>query len=520
MSSEPIPNRQRWATATARPMGEIASIPTPLLRRGNPTAVVGGKLAAALVPRLLYAGFEGVVTERRHPLLAGIPHEAAEYEVFGSSYGEIHSARAFRQLVERAARSFTPRPDRRHEGGVVIDPFRPGLHYPATSDREFEVQGERHLNAVRSAFRRARTLLVVLSSSEVWENAADGAVYPHWADHGERLFDAEAHRIRTLTLDETVADLKAAITALRGISPALEVVLMVSPEPQPATALPVHVLAAGALGKAVLRIAMETVSGSEGVHYFPAYEIASLIAPTNTYDADGTPPEVVSAAVAEALVEISEAGRVSYDGATAPISVIKPSEAAVVKAADQAPAQQATPRPKRPPQAQAVDAFSEAEAAKKAERKAKLVAKRAARELAGGGEAAAAQTAERARKIAEIKARQQEKIAAREAKRAEKRALGAAVKEPAEPAETKAATGLRRGPRRQAQPDGTAAESKPGTGRRRPAQAAATGATEGARGATPKRVRQANAGEAEGTAGQAGRPRAGGRPGRERAPKA
>ena len=426
MPSDTLPARQRWATAAGRPAGEIASIPTPLLRRGNPTAILGGKLAAALVQPLLYAGFKGVALETRHPLLADIPPEEPEYDGVGNGYGEIDSARAFRQLVERAARTFTPAEDRRHEDGRVIDLFRPKLRYPAASDREFDVLAERHLNAVRSAFRRARVLLVALSSSEIWEASADGAVYPHWASEGERRFDPAKHRVRALTIEETVADLDAAVAALRGINPGIEIVLMVSPEPQPATALPLHVLAAGSLGKAVLRIATETAARAEGVHYFPAFEIASLAAPADAYGADGSVPRAVATAVADALIEISEGGRVSYDGAAAPITVVKAGHPKADALTPKSTARKAAPA--RKPAgltATAVDAYSVAAAAEKAAKDAARAAKRASRAAVAPKDDGA--VSKRDQKVAEREARLKAKAEARTAAQAAEAEPAAAI---------------------------------------------------------------------------------------------
>jgi hypothetical protein len=425
MSVEPLPERQRWATAIGRPLDEIASLATPLLRRGEPIAVVGGALAAALIQPLRDAGFEIVAAETRHPLLDGIPDEAAEYEAFGNGYGEIHSVRAFRQLVERAARTFTPKEDRWYEDGRVVDPFRPNLRYGAASDHEFDVLAERHLNTVRSAFRRARVVLVALSSSEIWEAVTDGAVFPHWADVGERHFDVEAHRARMLTVEESVADLEAAATVLRELNPGVEVVLMISPEPQPATALPIHVLAAATLGKAVLRIAAETATRTGGVHYFPALEIASL----HAADPGGAVPPAVVGAVAEALVQVSEGGRANHDGTAAPIAVLQSGPAQVQPAAqatDPAPAERTALERSAGVRAATVDAYSEAAAAEQAEKKAARTAKRAARALTGDAAAS-----KHAQKVAEREARQKAKA---DAKVAERAATAAASAEEAQAA--------------------------------------------------------------------------------------
>ena len=321
--TESFPLRQVWATARDVRPAELSSIPTPLLRKGESIAFVGGKLAAALIGPLNDAKFPPVLSDRRHPVLADIPAEEAEYEAFGHGYGEVHTAREFRQLVERAARTYAPQEDRWRADGRVVDPFRPGLRYAAASDQEFEVLQERHLNAVRATFRRAKTLVVALSQSEIWEAQADGAVYPGWTTAAERHFDPDKHAVRALTVEETVLDLAAAVKALRSLNPTLAIVLMVSPEPQLATTHPTHTQVAGTLGKAVLRIAIEAIAGTDGVAYFPALEIAALTAPASAYGVDGAIPASVIVAIVEALVAISEDGGAHFAGTATPVQVLR-----------------------------------------------------------------------------------------------------------------------------------------------------------------------------------------------------
>jgi hypothetical protein len=73
---------------------------------------------------------------------------------------------------------------------------------------------------------------------------------------------------------EVRADLEAALAGLRGLNPAVRLLLTVSPVPLTATASGDHVLVATARSKAVLRtVAAELVADDPGVDYFPSYEI-------------------------------------------------------------------------------------------------------------------------------------------------------------------------------------------------------------------------------------------------------
>lgn len=430
--SASFPPRQLWATAREGGAAELSSIPTPLLRQGEPVAFIGGKLAAALIGPLEEAGYPLVSSARRHPVLDGIPPEEAEYEAFGHGHGEVHTAREFRQLVERCTRAFAPEEDRWREDDRVVDPFRPGLRYAALSDQEFGVLQERHLNTVRTAFRRAKTVVVSLSQSEVWISRADGAAFPRWITAAERHFDPEKHAVRALTVEETVLDLAAAVRALRELNPGLGVVLMISPEPQLATAHPAHVLVAGALGKAVLRIAMEVVAATEHVAYFPALELAALQAPANAYGPDGAIPSQVTAAITQALLAIGEGGAAIFEGVPTPVPVLRtvPTEPHAPKrprpgaAADAegsgTDAASAASRKRKPKSLSisVVDPYSMAQAAEAQER----AQRRATQTLPSDGAAPTLTVAER-------QAMRQEKLAAREARVA---AAGAAPPQPTE----------------------------------------------------------------------------------------
>jgi hypothetical protein len=214
-----------------------------------------------------------VRTERPHPAFAHLP-ENLGYRGFSAGYGNIYTARLLRQLYERATGAFAPVEDRWHVDGRVIDPFRPGLRHPASSDAEFDLLTAQHLAAVRAAFESATVFVFTLGLTEAWEAAEDGAVYPACPGTIAGTFDPARHRFRTFTVDEVTADLASFIRRVRVANPALRVVLTVSPVPLVATATRSHVLVATTYSKAVLRVAAQQVCDAEPeVTYFPAYEI-------------------------------------------------------------------------------------------------------------------------------------------------------------------------------------------------------------------------------------------------------
>lgn len=308
-SEDQLPDRQIWSRANdngPKP-AEFGTFTTPLIRKSDTLAAVGTMLAARLLLLMRNQTFPIIRPEPPHPAFADIPPEADEYLSFSAGYGEIGTARALRQLVRRVDRSFAPEDDRRYEDDSVVDVLRPGLRYPARSDREFDLLVDRHLNTVRSAFRRCSVLLIALDGTEVCEAIADGAVVPQKPGGADGI-DPDRHVFRTPGVAETIVDLKDAIDGLRALNPGMAIVLMVSPEHVETTAAPAHIFAANTYQKAVLRVAMEEAAWRPGVSYFPALEIAASLG-LAAFGSDGRSlaPKTVNL-IGAALIEACEGG--------------------------------------------------------------------------------------------------------------------------------------------------------------------------------------------------------------------
>lgn len=432
---EDLPDRQVLARAgdALRP-GDLCSVTTPLLRSADTLVFFGTALAAALATPLRQRGFKPVAATAPHPAVAEVAAEAPEYEAFAHGQGYTPSARALRQAIQRATRQFAPAEDRWPEDGRIVDPYRPGLIHAARSDREFEVQIDRHLNAVRSAIRRASVMIVALGSVEVVESTGDGAVFPYPPGAIAGAFDAEKHCVRTLTVEETVADLQAAIEAARSINPALRIVLMVSPEPMAVTQTRRHVLAASTLGKSILRVAMEQIAGRAGVSYIPALEIAATT-PGVSYGGEAMVPARLVQAIASAIAEVSEGGSITFaadEEEQTPLATPEPEQPAAPVAEPEIVA--ARKRESVGLVAEAVDEYSSALAVEKARQEAKARERRAnklgvedeeaAREAKARAAEEKARAAEEQReaKRREIEEKREAKARELEARRAEKAA--------------------------------------------------------------------------------------------------
>jgi hypothetical protein len=285
-----FPSRQFWSRAVAGTYdpSDLATVPRPLIRRGDRIVSAGSCFGANLVPYLESHGFCYLRTESRHPGFVKAPPEAMSYAAYSAAYGNVYTARQLYQLLLRALGRFEPREDRWQTADAIVDPFRPGMRYAARSEREFELLTAQHLRATRRAFESCDVFVATLGLTEAWVSTLDGAVFPACPGTVAGTFDPTRHEFVNFTAADVAGDLDAFVTALRAINPEVRVILTVSPVPLVATATSRHVLAADTYSKASLRVAAEAATRAHrDVHYFPSYEIVvGPRAPAEFFEAD------------------------------------------------------------------------------------------------------------------------------------------------------------------------------------------------------------------------------------------
>lgn len=288
-----IPATGRWDRSMARKFDPAALYSGPVLvRAGDGVVSAGSCFAANIVPHIEKAGLNYL---RAEPFPTAFPPSFRDnfaYDGLSARYGNIYTPGQLLQLLRRARGQFRPAEDRWHEGGLVIDPFRPGLRYAARSDREFDILTADHLRAVLRAFSGANVFVFTLGLTEAWESAEDGAVYPACPGTIAGTFDPARHLFRNFSLDEIVRDLGTFITELREINPSVRMILTVSPVPLVATMEPRHVLLSTIYSKSVLRVAADVICRRfDDCAYFPAYEIVTgPQAPYEAYQDDRRNP--------------------------------------------------------------------------------------------------------------------------------------------------------------------------------------------------------------------------------------
>lgn len=161
--------------------------------------------------------------------------------------------------------------------GVVIDPYRPGLKYPACSEQEFDIlTAQYYLADVLDGLRTATVFVFTLGLTEAWISKLDGSVFPACPGTVAGSFDTERYIFHNFSAREVCDDLDEFIRVVRGVNPRIRFILTVSPVPLVATATNQHVLIATMYSKSVLRVAAEeAVNRLQDVTYFPAYEIVT-----------------------------------------------------------------------------------------------------------------------------------------------------------------------------------------------------------------------------------------------------
>lgn len=279
------PARAFWKRSVSEglDLDDLVSAGT-LIRKGEKVASAGSCFASNIVPFIEEAGFEYVRVEDVRRSFGTFAEDNFGYSKFSANYGNIYTVRQALQLVQRALGVFKPTEDRWIIGNdLVVDPFRPGLKYPAASEKEFDILTARHLQHVIEVFRRADVFVFTLGLTEAWTSSFDGAVFPACPGTIAGTYDPRRHAFHNFTVAEISDDLDALIALTRSINPRLRFVLTVSPVPLVATATDDHVLLATVYSKSVLRVAAgEAARRHADVTYFPAYEI--VIGPQAPHD--------------------------------------------------------------------------------------------------------------------------------------------------------------------------------------------------------------------------------------------
>lgn len=211
------------------------------------------------------------------------------YGRFSARTGNVYTARQLLQLCQEAAGLHHPAHPVWSTDRGFIDALRPNVepHGFVTPDAVLLSRAE-HLELFSAALRQTDVLIFTLGLTETWADAETGTVYPTAPGViGVPLDPAAAIAFKNLTHDDVTCDLRALLAHLRGINPAIRVLLTVSPVPLTATATGGHVLLASTASKAILRAAVATIMANDSsIDYFPSLEIITNPAARSKFFAD------------------------------------------------------------------------------------------------------------------------------------------------------------------------------------------------------------------------------------------
>lgn len=295
----------------------------PLIQRGEKVVSAGSCFAANIVPFLEGAGFDYVRRDIAPAALSDVAADNFNYSRFSAAYGNIYTARQATQMFMRALGSYRPLEDRWVVADdVIIDAFRPGLKFPAMSDREFDVLTAQHLANILEAVRAADVFIFTLGLTEAWVSNLDGAVFPACPGTVAGDFDPARHVFKNFSASEVTQDLQELIDLLRLVHPGIRIVLTVSPVPLVATGTDQHILVATTYSKSVLRVAAgEIATINPDVTYFPAYEIVTgPQAASEFFEPDRRQPSTAAiGAVMRAFLSQCETDRDRNVGASLPV---------------------------------------------------------------------------------------------------------------------------------------------------------------------------------------------------------
>ena len=269
------PSRAFWSRSVSENFNPIELVEDQglLFKNSDFVTSAGSCFASNLVPYIEKAGLQYIRTETIPKIFSDLG-ENLGYANFSAAYGNIYTARQLLQLYKRTLNSFSPKEDRWIGDSEIIDPFRPGLKFPASTHEEFELQTKTHLKATREAFETADVFVFTLGLTESWANKSDGAIYPACPGTIAGDFDSKLYEFKNFNTDEIVQDMSEFIDLLRNRNPKVRFILSVSPVPLVATATNSHVLTSTIYSKSVLRVAAEELTRNlKDVTYFPAYEI-------------------------------------------------------------------------------------------------------------------------------------------------------------------------------------------------------------------------------------------------------
>ncbi len=249
--------------------------PAHTLGPGDRIATAGSCFAQNIGAYIKQSDLEFVDTE---PAPYGLPPEQAKtfgYGLFSARYGNVYTSRQLRQLLTDCVTGDVHDAAIWMKDGRYYDALRPNVEpHGHTTAAELKAHRRDHLFQVRAIFEQTDMFVFTLGLTEAWRDRETDIVFPSAPGVIAGEYDPARHEFVNLSFAEVLEDMNFVLQLLREFSPAIRVLLTVSPVPLTATATDDHVLAATTYSKSLLRtVAGEIAAAHDNVEYFPSYEM-------------------------------------------------------------------------------------------------------------------------------------------------------------------------------------------------------------------------------------------------------
>ncbi len=242
------------------------------INRRTRIASMGSCFAREIRQVLLNEGYAYITEEKHHPAAS---HASAAWE-------RLYNSFSMRQVFEYTFEQWQP--DQRWwsvpESDQVQDPYRRIILYDSLQKAEDDFKS--HIEHSKRALKQAEVLILTFGLTEIWEDTTDGAVIclpsgPYVNQGG----DMSRYRFRVSRYGENLANMERIHAIMAQHNPDCQLLVTVSPVHLWATfRKDLDVISASCNSKSTLRAAIdEFVVSHENVHYFPAYEMATIYHP-------------------------------------------------------------------------------------------------------------------------------------------------------------------------------------------------------------------------------------------------
>jgi hypothetical protein len=239
------------------------------ITRKTPVASMGSCFAREIRKALIRADYHYITEETHHPAAV---HASAAWE-------RTYNTFSMRQIFEYTFEDFTPqiRWWQSPQSHQVQDPYRRIILYDSMDAAEADWIS--HKACSRRALTQTAVLILTLGLTEIWEDRYDGSVIclpsgPYVNEGG----DMSRYRFRVSRYQENLDNLTRIHQIMACHNPDCHLLVTVSPVHLWATfRQDADVISASCNSKSTLRaVADEFTALHDNVHYFPAFEMATI----------------------------------------------------------------------------------------------------------------------------------------------------------------------------------------------------------------------------------------------------